>query len=57
MADELRWRDVLTEGTFESIGNATTGLAMTGLLLIIWALVRRRVESALGAKEAHRVSH
>jgi hypothetical protein len=42
MNDPNRWREFITTAAYESLGHAMAGLAMTGFLLLIWGIGRRR---------------
>jgi hypothetical protein len=46
LADGARWREVITAGTYESLGNAVAGTAMTGVLLLFWGVASRRAARA-----------
>jgi hypothetical protein len=46
LSDEGRWRDVLTTGTRETLGNIALGGELAVLQLILWAVVRRSVAVA-----------
>jgi hypothetical protein len=43
LPDEARWRDLLTTGTRETIGNVAFGGELAVLQLVLWAVVRRSV--------------
>jgi hypothetical protein len=43
LPDEARWRDFVTTGTRETIGNIALGGELAVLQLVLWAVVRRSV--------------
>jgi len=47
IADELRWRELLTSEVYSGLGNTILGLALAIALTLAWAATRRRTDAAL----------
>lgn len=45
--DAATWRDVVTEGSREAVGNLPVSLAFSAFLVALWALTQRRASASL----------